>query len=81
MHFVTSELDHGPYVLQAAVPVRPGDTPQALAERILPLEHIIYPRAVRWFVEDRLVVADGRVTVLPAADGTPDSQWLFGEDA
>ena len=38
-------------------------------------------RAVRWFVEDRLVVADGRVTVLPAADGTPDSQWLFGEDA
>ncbi|ALS58845.1 phosphoribosylglycinamide formyltransferase [Pandoraea norimbergensis] len=81
VHFVTAELDHGPFVLQAAVPVKTGDTPEALAERILPLEHIIYPRAVRWFVEDRLVVADGRVTVKPAADGTPDPQWLFGENA
>ncbi|VVE40048.1 phosphoribosylglycinamide formyltransferase [Pandoraea iniqua] len=81
VHFVTAELDHGPFVLQAAVPVIAGDTPEALAERILPLEHIIYPRAVRWFVEDRLVVADGRVTVKPAADGTPDPQWLFGENA
>lgn len=81
VHFVTAELDHGPFVLQAAVPVKAGDTPEALVERILPLEHIIYPRAVRWFVEDRLVVADGRVTVKPAADGTPDPQWLFGENA
>jgi phosphoribosylglycinamide formyltransferase-1 len=63
------------------VPVRAGDTPETLAARILPLEHIIYPRAVRWFVEDRLVVADGRVTVAPLADGTPEPQWLFGEDA
>ncbi|VVD87358.1 phosphoribosylglycinamide formyltransferase [Pandoraea cepalis] len=81
VHFVTAELDHGPYILQAALPVRTGDTPETLAERILPLEHIIYPRAVRWFVEDRLVVADGRVTITPGADGTPDPQWLFGEDA
>lgn len=81
VHFVTAELDHGPYILQAALPVRTGDTPETLAERILPLEHIIYPRAVRWFVEDRLVVADGRVTTTPGADGTPDPQWLFGEDA
>ncbi|MBN4666344.1 phosphoribosylglycinamide formyltransferase [Pandoraea nosoerga] len=81
VHFVTADLDHGPFVLQAAVPVRAGDTPQTLAARILPLEHIIYPRAVRWFVEDRLIVADGRVTVKPAADGTPEPQWLFGEDA
>ncbi len=81
VHFVTAELDHGPYVLQAVVPVRAGDTPQTLAERILPVEHVIYPRAVRWFVEDRLVVADGRVTVTPDADGTPASQWFFGEDA
>ncbi|WP_150587588.1 phosphoribosylglycinamide formyltransferase [Pandoraea eparura] len=81
VHFVTAELDHGPYILQAALPVRAGDTPETLAERILPLEHIIYPRAVRWFVEDRLVAADGRVTVSPAPDGTPDPQWLFGEDA
>lgn len=81
VHFVTAELDHGPYILQAALPVRVGDTPETLAERILPLEHIIYPRAVRWFVEDRLVVADGRVTITPGADGTPDPQWLFGENA
>lgn len=87
VHFVTAELDHGPYVLQTAIPVRDGDTPETLAERILPLEHIIYPRAVRWFVEDRLVVADGRVTVAPRADGasnaceSADSQWLFGENA
>ncbi|MFK0379704.1 phosphoribosylglycinamide formyltransferase [Pandoraea sp. NPDC090278] len=84
VHFVTAELDHGPYVLQTALPVRHGDTPETLAERILPLEHIIYPRAVRWFVEDRLVIAEGRVTLTPRADGTSDSQdsqWLFGEDA
>lgn len=81
VHFVTADLDHGPFVLQAAMPVRAGDTPETLAARILPLEHIIYPRAVRWFVEDRLVVADGRVTVTPRADGSPEPQWLFGEDA
>ena len=81
VHFVTADLDHGPIVLQAIIDVRQDDTPDSLAGRLLAQEHTIYPRAVRWFVEDRLVVADGRVTVLPAADGTPDSQWLFGEDA
>lgn len=84
VHFVTAELDHGPYVVQTAIAVRDGDTPETLAERILPLEHVIYPRAVRWFVEDRLIVAGSRVTLAPRADGTvdpQDSQWLFGEDA
>lgn len=81
VHMVMAELDHGPIVAQAAIPVRAGDTPEALAERVLPHEHVIYPRAVRWYVEDRLVVAEGRVTVLPAADGTIDPQWFFGEDA
>lgn len=51
VHFVTSQLDHGPIVAQAAVPVQAGDTPAMLAERVLATEHIIYPRAVRWFVE------------------------------
>ncbi|HWP19260.1 MAG TPA: phosphoribosylglycinamide formyltransferase [Burkholderiaceae bacterium] len=56
VHFVTSELDHGPIVIQAAVPVLPDDTETTLAERVLAKEHVIYPRAVRWFVEGALVV-------------------------
>jgi phosphoribosylglycinamide formyltransferase-1 len=62
VHFVTPELDHGPIVIQAGVPVLPGDTPDALSARVLVQEHQIYPRAVRWFVEEQLQVADGRVT-------------------
>lgn len=56
VHFVTAELDHGPIVIQAAVPVLPGDDEAALAARVLAKEHVIYPRAVRWFVEDALQV-------------------------
>lgn len=54
VHFVTAELDHGPIVIQAVVPVRPGDDEQSLAARVLAVEHVIYPLAVRWFVEDKL---------------------------
>ncbi|WP_046567948.1 phosphoribosylglycinamide formyltransferase [Paraburkholderia fungorum] len=72
VHFVTSQLDHGPIVAQAAVPVEAGDTPAMLAERVLATEHIIYPRAVRWFVEGRLALDDLRVTLTP-----PEPQWLF----
>ena len=61
VHFVTAELDHGPIVVQAAVPVQQGDTAETLAARILKQEHHIYPQAVRWFVEGRLFIADGRV--------------------
>ena len=56
VHFVTSALDHGPIVMQAAVPVRPGDDEAALAARVLAAEHVIYPLSVRWFVEDKLVL-------------------------
>ncbi|WP_298013003.1 phosphoribosylglycinamide formyltransferase [uncultured Aquabacterium sp.] len=62
VHFVTAELDHGPIVAQAAVPVRPDDTPDTLAARVLVQEHQMYPQAVRWMVEGALKVADGRVT-------------------
>jgi phosphoribosylglycinamide formyltransferase-1 len=72
VHFVTSQLDHGPIVAQAAVPVETGDTPATLAERVLATEHIIYPRAVRWFVEGRLALDGLRVTLTP-----PEPQWLF----
>ena len=72
VHFVTSQLDHGPIVAQSAVPVVAGDTPATLAERVLATEHIIYPRAVRWFVEGRLALDGLRVTLTP-----PEPQWLF----
>lgn len=72
VHFVTSQLDHGPIVAQAVVPVEAGDTPAMLAERVLATEHIIYPRAVRWFVEGRLALDGLRVTLTP-----PEPQWLF----
>ena len=72
VHFVTSQLDHGPIVAQAAVPVETGDTPATLAERVLATEHIIYPRAVRWFVEGRLALDGLHVTLTP-----PEPQWLF----
>jgi phosphoribosylglycinamide formyltransferase-1 len=65
VHFVTPELDHGPVVIQAAVPVLAGDTEQALAARVLREEHRIYPQAVRWFCEDRLrLTADGKVEIV-----------------
>lgn len=75
VHFVTAELDHGPIVIQAAVPVRSGDTPAALAARVLRLEHVIYPKAVRWALEGRLVIRKGVVSV----DGD-DAQLLLAAD-
>ncbi len=64
VHFVTPALDNGPIVTQAAVAVMPGDDEAALAARVLRQEHRIYPRAVRWHVENRLVIENGAVRVL-----------------
>lgn len=61
VHFVTEALDHGPIVIQSAVPVRPDDSEDILAARVLTTEHLIYPRAVRWFVEGALELDAGRV--------------------
>jgi phosphoribosylglycinamide formyltransferase-1 len=63
VHFVTAELDHGPAVIQARIPVLPGDTEDSLAERLLAEEHVIYPQAVRLFVEDRLSIENGEVRI------------------
>jgi len=63
VHFVTPTLDCGPVVIQAAVPVLPGDDEAALARRVLEQEHRIYPQAVRWFVDGRLTLTGGRVLV------------------
>ena len=54
VHFVSPTLDHGPIVAQAMVPVLPNDTAGSLSDRVLAAEHVIYPRAVRWFVEGQL---------------------------
>jgi len=61
VHFVTPELDHGPIIAQAVVPVLPGDSETTLAARVLAREHRIYPRAVRWLVEGLLRVDAGVV--------------------
>ena len=71
VHFVTAELDHGPIVMQSVLAVRAGDDETSLAARVLATEHVIYPQAVRWFVEGKLRIegslvrqADGASQVL-----------------
>ena len=61
VHFVTPQLDHGPIVMQSVVPVRAADDEHALAARVLATEHVIYPQAVRWFVEGKLRITAGLV--------------------
>jgi len=75
VHFVTPELDCGPIVIQAALPVRAQDTPQELASRVLRQEHLVYPRAVRWFLDGKLVLRNGIVHVEGA-----DAQLVFSPD-
>lgn len=74
VHFVTPTLDCGPIIIQAAVPVLPEDDEARLAARVLAQEHIIYPQAVRWFVEGRLHLDGQRVVVADAA--APDGGWI-----
>ena len=61
VHFVTEELDGGPLIIQARVPVLANDDPRTLARRVLEKEHVIYPAAIRWFAEGRLRLDDDRV--------------------
>ena len=68
VHFVTPALDHGPIIAQAAVPVLDGDDAASLAARVLEQEHRLYRQAVRWFVEGRLSIVDGRVALDAAQD-------------
>lgn len=63
VHFVSAELDHGPIVIQAVVGVRADDSAQTLAARVLKQEHVVYPRAARWFLDGRLVIGNGVVHV------------------
>ena len=63
VHFVVPEMDSGPIIAQAGVPVRSGDTEAALAARVLEVEHRIYPQALRWVAEGRVRIADGRCLI------------------
>ena len=67
VHFVVPEMDSGPIIAQAAVPVRADDTEAALAARVLDVEHRIYPQALRWVAEGRVRVVDGHCLI----DGQP----------
>lgn len=63
VHFVTTDVDGGPIVIQKIVPVEDNDTPQALAERILEQEHIAYPEAIKLFAENKLEIVGNRVKI------------------
>ena len=80
VHFVDEIMDHGPVIIQAAVPVNPDDELDALQTRIHALEHRIYPQAVQWFAEKRVQVEGRQVRILPATTPrravTPDGAWL-----
>lgn len=71
VHFVGTELDGGPVILQARVPVLEGDTPETLGARVLEREHAIYPQVIRWFAQGRLVLRDGLVYLDGSALTTP----------
>ena len=76
IHFVTAELDGGPIIVQARVPVLPDDDPDALAARVLAQEHRLYPQAIRWFAEGRLKLEGEQVWF----DGKPLAKPLRLED-
>ena len=61
VHFVTPALDHGPIVIQSAVPVLPDDDEERLAARVLEQEHAVYPQAIRWFLDGQLAIEGNRV--------------------
>ncbi len=75
VHFVTEELDGGPAIIQASVPILPGDEAATLAARVLVQEHRIYPLAAQWFAEGRLQLQDNRARL----DGTalPPTGFIF----
>lgn len=79
VHFVDEIMDHGPVIIQAAVPLNPEEDVETLKERIHIAEHRIYPQALQWFADGRLTVNDRIVSLLPSS--TPkmpsDGEWLI----
>jgi phosphoribosylglycinamide formyltransferase 1 len=75
VHYVRAAMDNGPIIAQAAVPVLPGDTPEALAERVLAAEHKLYPQALALVARDEVRVVDERV-VCPDVSGSEQDMIL-----
>lgn len=78
VHFVTAELDGGPAIVQACVPVFADDDAGSLAKRVQRQEHVIYPLAVKWFAEDDLHMVDGKSVL--KGEPLPTSGFLISSD-
>lgn len=76
VHFVTDELDGGPVILQAKVPVFPDDSEAGITERVQHQEHAIYPLVISWFIDGRLKMRDGKAWL----DGEPLSSQGYAND-
>lgn len=78
VHFVEEKMDGGPVIIQAAVPVNPGEDIDDLMQRIHAMEHRIYPQAIQWLAQNRISVWGREVHVAPgsAVATVPDGQWL-----
>ncbi len=78
VHFVDEKMDHGPIIIQAAVPVFEGDDPKSMGARILTLEHRIFPQAVQWLAQGRLRISGRKVMI----DNSPEPVLMgSGKDA
>ncbi len=77
VHFVTAELDHGPIIIQAVVPVLPDDDEARLAARVLAQEHVIYPQALAWIAAGKLRIEDDIVRIPDASA----CQWVLAHAA
>lgn len=76
VHFVTEGMDEGPVIGQAAVPVLAGDTAEALAGRVLTIEHQLYPQALRLFAEGKVKMEGGKAVGATASATAPKSQLI-----
>jgi phosphoribosylglycinamide formyltransferase-1 len=77
VHFVTPEVDAGPIIAQAAVPVLAGDTPRTLAARVLRQEHRLFPLAVRWLAEGRVRLRDDGTATVDLDDANRENKALI----
>ena len=77
VHYVGAEVDAGPIIAQAAVPVMPEDDEDALAARVLASEHRLYPMALRWHLDGRLRLQGTRVTLADPRPG--EARWLWND--
>ena len=78
MHFVTEELDGGPPIIQAKIPIFDGDDAATLADRVLSKEHTIYPLAAQWFAEGRLSLRNSKAVL--DDKNLPENGVLFQPD-